>query len=254
MFQKLSASALCLAALICVAAPQLDAQQNLSKKPLEHADYDLWNTMSRSSISRDGNWAMIGVQNGASDGEAAVTFRNLKSDKQYVIDRAAGARFTADSKFALYRITPSKKKVKKLRKEKAKPAEMPKAVFQILDLESGEIVSIENVKTFQTPEENGGWVACLLEKTDSSEQLKTQKPAVKETYEVTEQGLKRPAKPLKLKKRPKASSEEKEEPKSKKKSKKQSKKKSAKRNPTYADQSVYRSAANVSRCEVILFQ
>ena len=214
MFQKLTAFAVFVVAFICVATSYLYAQQDLSKKQLEHADYDRWSTMSSSSISRDGNWAIIGIQGGAIDGEATITFRSLVSDKQYVIERAAGARFTADSKFALYRITPSKKKLKELRKEKAKPSEMPKAVFHILNLESGELSAIENVKSFQAPEEDGGWVACLLEKSESNEPLKTQKPSVKETYEVTEQGLKRPTKPLKLKKRPTGKpSEEVEEPK-----------------------------------------
>lgn len=211
MSRKLITTSLFLAVLICVVTPQLHAQRDLSKKQLEHSDYDLWNTLSRSSISRDGNWAMFTVQNGAAEGEATTTIRNLETQKQYVIERASGTRITPDSKFALYRITPSKTKLKKLRKEKTKSADMPKAVFQILDLESGELVTIENVKSFQTPRENGEWVACLLEKPKSSEQLKLQKASIKETYEVTEQGLKRPKKPMKLKKRPSNSSQEEEE-------------------------------------------
>ena len=139
MFQNLTTTAVCLAAIICLSASHLHAQQDLSKKQLEHADYDHWNTMSRTSISEDGNWAMFGIQNGAIDGEATITFRSLDSNKQYVIERGSGARFTPDSKFALYRITPSKKKLKQLKKDKAKPADMPKAVFQILELESGAV-------------------------------------------------------------------------------------------------------------------
>ena len=224
MFQKSSAAFFCLVAFICV-SNQLHAQQDLSKKQLEHSDYDRWNTMSQSSISGDGNWAIITVQNGASDGESTTTFRNLKSDKQYVIERASGARITWDSKFAVYRITPSKKAVTKLRKEKTKPADMPKSVFQILELDSGELTTIDSVRSFQIPRENGNWVACLLETSESSDQLKTQKPSVKETYEVIGEGLKRPEKPLKLKKRESnSSSEEKEAAKPKKKAEKKSKK------------------------------
>ena len=225
MLNRLSLAVACFAAFSCFATSQVNAQQDLSKKQLEHSDYDHWNTMSQSSISRDGNWAMFGVQSGAIDGEATITFRSLVSDKQYVIERGSGARFTPDSKFALYRITPSKKKLKQLRKDKTKSADMPKAVFQILELESGELTTIDNVKSFQTPEENGGWVACLLEKSESSEQLKSQKTSIKETYEVTETGLKRPEKPLKLKKRPKNSSAETEEESEKKKPSKEAKSK-----------------------------
>lgn len=76
----------------------INAQQDLSKKQLDHADYDVWNTMTRSGISRDGKWALFTVQSGSIDGEATVTFRNLDSKKQYVIQRGADPRFTWDSK------------------------------------------------------------------------------------------------------------------------------------------------------------
>ena len=195
----------------------LYAQQDLTKKHLEHADYDAWNTMMRSTISRDGKWALFTVQNGAIDGEATVTFRSLDSEKQYVVERGSGPRFTWDSKFAVYQITPSKAKLKQLKKAKGKgknkidSKKLPTPIFQILELETGELTTIENVKSFRTPEKNGDWVACLLEQTAAADQLKTTKPAVNETYEVTEAGLERPAKSVKLKKRPtveKSSAEE----------------------------------------------
>ena len=186
----------------------LYAQKDLTKKQLEHTDYDAWSTMTRSTISHDGKWALFTVQNGAIDGEATVTFRSLDSKKQYVVERGASPRFTWDSKFALYQITPSKAKLKQLKKAKGKDKsktdskKLPTPVFQILELETGELTTIENVKSFRTPEKNGGWVACLLEETAATDQLKTTKPSVNETYEVTEAGLERPAKTVKLKKRP----------------------------------------------------
>ena len=208
---------------VCLSSSAIVAQQDLSTKQLEHADYDLWNTMGQTAISRDGQWAMFSVQNGAIDGESTLTIRGLGNDKQYTIERGSGARFTWDSKFALYRITPSKKKVKQLRKDKAKSADMPKAVFQILELKSGELTTISNVRSFSTPSKSGGWVACHLEKPTAKEELSTKKPTVNETYEVTESGLKRPEKKLKLKKRP-GKEEEAEEPKKKAKKKSGNKK------------------------------
>ena len=199
------------------------AQQDLSKRQLEHADYDRWNTIAGTGISRDGKWAMFVVQNGAIDGEATVTFRGLKSGKEYDIPRGSAPMMTWDSKFALYRITPSKKKVKQLRKAKTKSSDMPKAKFQILELATGELITLEDVKTFRAPSESGEWVACLMEKSDDSAKLDAKKSAVKESYEVTESGLRRPRKPLKLKKReleskptePKEKSEKKPEAESK---------------------------------------
>jgi len=184
----------------------LHAQQDLSKKRLDHADYDAWNTMTRSGISRDGKWVHFSVKNGAIDGETTVTFRRLDSEKQYVIKRGADPQFTWDSKFALFRITPSKTKLKQLKKAKEKSKDeskkLPTAVFQILELETGELTTVDDVKSFRTPKKSGAWVACLLDPTGESDQLKTTKPAIDETYEVTETGLERPTKPIKLKKRP----------------------------------------------------
>ena len=192
---------ICLICATCLVPNLSIAKQDLTKKQLEHSDYDLWNTMAGSGISRDGKWAMFIVQNGAADGEATVTFRSLDSKKQFVIERGSRPQFTWDSKFAVYRVTPSKKKTKQLRKAKAKPSEMPKAKFQILELATGEITEIDDVKSFQVPEKNGQWVACLLEKPANAEKIDAKKPQVVESYEVTESGLRKPAKPLKLKKR-----------------------------------------------------
>ena len=131
--------------------------------------------MTRSGISRDGKWAMFTVQNGAVDGEATVTFRNLDSKKQYVIERGADPAFTWDSKFALYRVTPSKAKLKQLKKskqkDKGKTEKLPKPVFQILELETGELTTVDNVKSIRMPEKNGDWVACTLDQSEANDQL-----------------------------------------------------------------------------------
>ena len=211
----------------------INAQQDLSKKQLDHADYDAWNTMTRSEISRDGKWALFSVQNGSIDGEATVTFRNLDSEKQYIVQRGADPRFTWDSKFALYRITPSKAKLKQLKKnkDKSKSENLPKPTFQILELATGELTTIDNVMSFRTPEKNGDWVACLLRDTDTNDELKTTKPTVNETYEVTESGLERPTKPVKLKKRSTTKKSSTEETPDKKAKSNEKKKSNEKENP-----------------------
>jgi dipeptidyl aminopeptidase/acylaminoacyl peptidase len=187
------------------------AQEDLTRRPLEHKDYDVWNRLGATTLSRDGKWAMFNIQNGAIDGESTLTIRNMKSGKEFVVPRGSGARFTHDSRFAVYRITPEKKKLKRLRKEKAKPDAMPKPRFQMLELESGELTTLERVKSFSLPEENGDWVACLLEDSTDADKLNENKSKTNETYEVTPEGLRRPKQPLKLKKREQLNSEGPEE-------------------------------------------
>ena len=79
-------------ALAILFSSSINAQQDLSKKQLDHADYNVWNTMTRSGISRDGKWALFTVQSGSIDGEATVTFRSLDSEKQYVVERGSAPR------------------------------------------------------------------------------------------------------------------------------------------------------------------
>ncbi|WP_182870111.1 alpha/beta hydrolase family protein [Rhodopirellula sp. JC639] len=180
--------------------PHVQAQ-DISRRQLEHQDYDVWNTMSSSAISNDGNWARYQIQSGAIDGEATLHVQHTESGREYVIPRGTDARFTPDNRFAVYRITPEKTLLKKLRKEKKAEHELPKSQLQILELESGALINLENVRSFKTPEDSGAWVACLLEKPSASDELEDDKPIAREVYEVTAEGLRRPAKKLKLKSR-----------------------------------------------------
>ncbi|HEX6939869.1 MAG TPA: prolyl oligopeptidase family serine peptidase, partial [Longimicrobiales bacterium] len=59
---------------------------------------------------------------------------------------------------------PMEAVVDSLKREKTKPAAMPKDSLGILDLASGGVFKVERVKSFALPEEGAGWVAYLLEK------------------------------------------------------------------------------------------
>ena len=61
--------------LLVVSVPVFSAAvlgQDITKKPLDHDSYDLWNTISRQVISDDGQWVMYSVQSGAIDGPATT--------------------------------------------------------------------------------------------------------------------------------------------------------------------------------------
>ena len=176
-------------------------QGDLARRPLEHADYDVWNSISQSGISPDGKWVMFNRQSGAIDGESSLTIRHTDSGEEFVVERSSGAQFSYDSQFAVYLITPDQKKVKELKKAEPKPNQMPKAKLQILELASGDITTIDRVESFELPEENGDWVACLLEELSESDKIDRKKADGRESYEVTPNGLRRPEKKLKLKKR-----------------------------------------------------
>lgn len=201
---------------------------DVSKRPLGHSDYDRWNTISLQRISNDGKWIMYVIESGKADGDATLVIRKNGASKEYRVVRGQAARFTFDSKFALYRIAPDPKLVKQLKKKKAKPEAMPGTQMELLELKTGDTFTVARVKSFSLPDEDGNWLAYLLEKPLPKDTVKEQKSDVLESYEVTPEGLRRPTEPLKLKQRKpqerKPEVEEKEIPKAESKEEKPKKK------------------------------
>lgn len=162
------------------------------KRPLEHEDYELWSSITSQSISHDGNWVMFTVTKG--DDKSTLHIRHAKSQKQYEIQNGSSGQFSFDSKHAVFRVSPDPELLKKLKKEKRKPEEMPQVKLQILNLSTGNLESIERTRSFALPAENGEWLAVQLLKPFDEKTVKETKSPVKETYEITEEGLKRPKK------------------------------------------------------------
>ena len=166
-----------------------DAQE---RKPLEHDDYDHWNTISGTSLSNDGHWVVYTIRDGKQN--ATLYIRGLETSKQYKIKNANGPRISSDSKFIAYRVVPDKELIKKLKKEKKKDSELPQEKFEILNLESGDTQTIYDVASFSFPRENGDWLAIKLKAPKKEKPVEQSKPEKTEVFEVTEEGLKRPGK------------------------------------------------------------
>ncbi|MDG2184734.1 MAG: prolyl oligopeptidase family serine peptidase [Mariniblastus sp.] len=181
-----------LLALVCLATPTVStlADERDDARSLEHSDYDRWNTINASALSHDGNWVMYSVRDGKDN--VTLKFRQTASSREFSIANGTGARFTDDSQFAIFRVTPDKALIEKLKKEKKKPEEMPKSQLTVLHLESGRTTTIDNVTTFKIPRDNSEWAAFLLGSGKNEATLKTDKSSVNETLAVTPQGLQRP--------------------------------------------------------------
>jgi len=105
---------------------------------------------------------------------------------------------------------PQKKELEKLSSEKKSGSAIPKPKLQYLELSTGNVNTIENVRSFETADENGAWLAYSVESAEGPNKLKSEKQ-VAETYEVTQQGLQQASEPLKLKSRTKLALERGEE-------------------------------------------
>jgi hypothetical protein len=171
-------------------------------RSLDHSDYDLWSSISSQQISNDGKWISFSTKSGKSDAQPTLFVRQNRTTKEYSIPRGSGAKFTFDSKFVIYRITPDPEKIASLKKAKVPADQIPGTIIEIMNLASGKRTSIDRVSSFKVPEENGNWIAYLLNKPIDRKSVKQQVSKVVETYEVTEAGLKKPTRKKVLKKRP----------------------------------------------------
>ena len=211
-FPKMAACCLTVLLAILCTVTTTQAQQAIERRQLEHDDYDLWHSITAEAISRDGNWVWFLLGGEAIDAENTLTIRNLKSGKMHTVARGTRATFTADSKFILYRITPDKKELKRLRKKKTKSTDLPKPIFQMLELATGELTTVANVTLYQLPQENSDWVALTLSDPTADDTAKMKTSDVTESYVVTPEGLQRPEKKPKLKKRSELGAQKKSDP------------------------------------------
>ncbi|MDX6610906.1 MAG: hypothetical protein QOD75_92 [Blastocatellia bacterium] len=184
------------------------------KRPLTHQDYDSWRSIQGSQISRDGRFVAYAFMPQDNDGEIVV--RNIAAGVEWRAPRgyrppapppddpsvnvgeilAAQGRlvrpiFTADSRFVVFGIEPTKAEINKAKKDKKKPEEMPKNSLGIMDISSGAVTRIENVKSFQVPEEGSGFIAYLLEPKpeDKKSDDKAASAAAKEAGMVSTEGM-----------------------------------------------------------------
>jgi dipeptidyl aminopeptidase/acylaminoacyl peptidase len=179
-------SAVCLIALLATSFSYALGQQPAAKRALTHQDYDSWHSIQSPQISRDGKFVTYAYM--AQDSDSEIVVRNLSSGVEWRAPRgfrppapppddsipnvaeliAANARlsrplFTADARFVVFSIEPTKVELNKAKKEKKKPEDMPKNSLGIMDTTTGLLTRIEKVKSFQVPEDGSGFIAYQLE-------------------------------------------------------------------------------------------
>jgi dipeptidyl aminopeptidase/acylaminoacyl peptidase len=138
MRRSIKASIFVLAVLI----PALLFSAQAEKKVLTLEDYPLWKHIESVSISDDGQWMTYGYR--PNGGDATLYIKNLESETIYDVPCGSRPSISGDSKWAAYRINPSREEEKKLRKEK-KPV---RSKVELLDLVSGKKTIYENASSF----------------------------------------------------------------------------------------------------------
>ncbi len=138
-----------------------------SKRALTHDDVNAWNRISKSQLSRDGEWALWHV--GPAERDGYLRIRSLSDSLDYRYPLGNDAKFSGDSDFAAFMIVPAVDSVRAAKLAEKKKDDLPKDSLGIVHLLTGETVRYARVKSFAFPEEAGGWIAVLLEKSEKKD-------------------------------------------------------------------------------------
>ena len=170
------------------------------KKVLDHADFDIWNTIRSQSISNNGKFIMYSLERGEKD--RFLKIKDEKANPIFNYDRVAGGQFTFDSKNALFTIKAWKDSITEMQRRKVKKDKMPNDTLAIFNLPSKNLTKISDVKSYKVPEKWAGYVAYLLEeikkpvskdktkKTDSKAKAKkVKKVSAKNGYHLVVRNL-----------------------------------------------------------------
>ncbi|HEV8204666.1 MAG TPA: hypothetical protein VGP98_10535, partial [Pyrinomonadaceae bacterium] len=199
---------LCTVALLTSMAVAQQAAPAAAKRPITHQDYDSWRSISAQQISRDGKFVAYAYV--PQDGDGEIVVRNIATGVDWRAPRgyrppvpppddpgtnvaefqAEQARllrpvFTADVRFVVFTIEPTKAEVNKAKKEKKKPEEMPKNGLGIMDLTNGTVIRIERVKSFRVPEDGSGYFAYLMEAKPEEKPAGPASPEASPSVEAT---------------------------------------------------------------------
>jgi dipeptidyl aminopeptidase/acylaminoacyl peptidase len=157
--------------------------QNVAKKTLDHADFDLWNTIDSVQLSNDGRWVAYELNPGEGDGK--LHLYDATTGKTQTFPRGKNARFSADSRHLVFKIKPLQDTLKAQRRRKVKREDLPKDSLGMIELVSGKITKIPEVQSFQLPDQ-WNWLAYWKEpEISKADSIKTDSTAQKRTIANT---------------------------------------------------------------------
>src|SRR5262245_23431842 len=148
-----------------------------AKRPLTYDVVDSWRSIAGTRLSHDGRWLAYALTAPGDDGELVV--RNLGTNQEFKHPRGTSPSFTADGKFVVFTIVPTKAEDEKVAEQERQSGEAqsatgeegrgrgrgsqanrtPRSSLGIMTLASGQATTIEKVGSFAIPEESSTWLA-----------------------------------------------------------------------------------------------
>ncbi|MEP6689694.1 MAG: prolyl oligopeptidase family serine peptidase [Gemmatimonadaceae bacterium] len=155
------------------------------KRPLAQKDFDAWRAITGATLSNDGKWAVYSLVPQVGDGEIVV--RAVPTGAEYrhsrgflgrpetragapprTGDRAPAAQITADGKWVIFTIEPSRADVERAQREKKRLTDQPKNSLGLMSTGDGKVSVVERVRSFKLPKSSPRWLAYSIEPADTS--------------------------------------------------------------------------------------
>lgn len=185
-----------------------------AKRPLSHADYDIWNSITGMTLSPDGKWICYTQ---SAKGDATFIVKNIASGQELKFARggvaktteatepkgdvaceeeedqfkgllglagatgagiSGGPAFTPDSKFLYFVLTPTRAELDKAKADKVVPEAMPRTVIAVLELASGKIKErLTGYRSFSIVGDGAGMLVLVKEPRPESKTEAKSDPA-----------------------------------------------------------------------------
>ncbi len=188
--RRASSSLVHAAVLLIVAASSAAAQA--TKRSLTPADWDHWRSTTGTAMSQDGKWVAYSLTPQVGDGDFVV--RSTTGGTEYRVPRGfigrpnmtpgftggrggggggggvPAGRIAADSRFAAVLTYAPMTAFDSARRSGrgGRPGPQPKAKLAIVDLGTGNVTLIADVRGFEMPAQAGGWIAYQIDTGDST--------------------------------------------------------------------------------------
>ena len=125
---------------------------NDPRRPISPEDYGKWEQLRTATISPDGRWLAVPIDRINEENELRI--RRIDVDSVFVVPYGSQPLFSDDHKWLAYRIGVSEKERKKLQ-DQDKPVRQK---VGLLDLRTGDTLSVDDVAGFQFSED-GSYLA-----------------------------------------------------------------------------------------------
>lgn len=145
------------ALLLALLAGGAGIASGVAKRPLDHGDFDSWESVRVDAVSPSGAWSAFRVV--PQEGDATLSLRDNRKGRVITIPRGYSPSFSADGRWALARIKPLYADSRKAKIDGKKDFDLPQDSLAIVELATGRIEKIPHVISYAIGEKGGSFIA-----------------------------------------------------------------------------------------------